>query len=310
MGQRKKKETKKNIFGTIVAIIILIIVAALSVDSSFADSEVLATIKSQAENILFSQSNRIEFVAEDNLKVYFIDVGQADSILLVNKDKTMLIDAGNNDDGNKVVDFIKNKGITQLDYVVGTHPHEDHIGGLDDVINSFDVKNVFMPNVQTTTKTFKDVMNAVKNKKLKIKAPEVGYKFDLGEANCEVMSIGTDSTNLNTTSIVIRVVFGNESFLFTGDAETSNENAREWPKTTVLKVGHHGSSTSSSQEFLSQVKPEISIIMCEKGNDYGHPHKEVLSRLKKIGTTIYRTDKQGTIEIETDGNELNIKTEK
>ena len=314
MGKKKEKENKKKVWLMLTTFIVLVL-AVLGIDSNLleaVENEIYNTIGITREptEAPYTIKNEPEFIAEDDLKVYFLDVGQADSILVVNKDETMLIDAGNNGDGKDVVNFIKDKGIKKINYVIGTHPHEDHIGGLDDVINSFEIGKVYMPNVQTTTKTFTDVLTAIQKKGLKIRSPEVGFKFKVGEAECEIMSVGTDTENLNSTSIIIRLLFGNKSFLFTGDAEISNEKARQWPQTTVLKVGHHGSSSSSSQKFLNQVKPEIAVITCEKGNDYGHPHKITLDKLKKVGATIYRTDLNGTITITTDGNKLEVITEK
>lgn len=239
-----------------------------------------------------------EITDTGNLKVYYFDVGQADSILIVNNNKTMLIDAGNNDDGELIVNNIKKLGISKLDYVIGTHPHEDHIGGLDNVIDAFDIGTIYMPKVQTNTKTFEDVLDSISNKNLTVTAPQIGDKFQVGNANCEVMSTGEDSSNLNSTSIVIRMEYNNKSYLFMGDAEKINEDSREWPETDILKVGHHGSSTSSSQRFLNQIKPKIAVIQLGQGNKYGHPHDEVIKRLEKIGVAIYRTDLQKDILIE------------
>ena len=169
--------------------------------------------------VIFINGKNGTQVFEENLNVYFIDVGQADSILVSNKNETMLIDAGDNDNGRDVVNFIKEKGITKINYLIGTHPHADHIGGLDDVINSdLEIENIYMPKIQTNTKTFEDVLDAIKNKGLKVTAPKKGDKFKIGDSNCEIMTDSIiDENNLNLSSIIIRLEYGDNSFLFMGD---------------------------------------------------------------------------------------------
>ena len=297
MGKRTKKQGK--IISTLIILIIALILGA------FTQKEIPTEVAKQEDINTVIQSE-----VTDDLKVYFIDVGQADSILVTSKDKAMLIDAGNNEDGEDVVNFIKEKGITKLNYVIGTHPHEDHIGGLDDVINAFDIDNVLLPDITTNTKTFEDVLDAIENKHLEITTPQIGDTFTLGESNCEVKSTIIDNSNLNLASLVIRLEFGKNSFLFMGDAETENEEQTTWEQTTVLKVGHHGSNTSSSLKFLEQVKPQIAVIMVGEGNRYGHPNEETLEKLEKMNSKIYRTDENGTITITSDGNECKVETEK
>lgn len=241
-------------------------------------------------------------------------MGQADSILVQSNGVNMLIDAGTNKAGATVVKDLQNLGVTKIDYLIGTHPHEDHIGGMDDVIKNFDIGTIFMPKIQTNTKTFEDVLDAIASKNLKVTSPEVGYTYNVGDAKCEIMSIGSgeneEKSNLNLSSIVIRMTYGTQSFLFMGDAETENESSRTWPQTTVLKVGHHGSNTSSSQKFLNEVKPEIAVISVGTGNMYGHPKQTTLNKLTKIGAKIYRTDENGTVTITTDGKTSTVTTEK
>lgn len=238
----KRKDKKIQIITSIISIVILLGLILCGVNTEVLNqfSNIIGL------NIVFEEKQEeatatpIEFVADDNLKVYFIDVGQADSILVINQDKSMLIDAGNNEDGEDIVNFIQEKGIEKLNYVIGTHPHEDHIGGLDDIINHIEVENIYMPKIETTTKTFEDVLDAISNKNLKITIPTKGQTFNIGEAQCEIMTDSIlEKENLNLSSIVIRLEFGNNSFLFMGDAETKNEESRNWPKTDVLKVGHH-----------------------------------------------------------------------
>lgn len=245
------------------------------------------------------------------LKIHYINVGQADSVLIQQGSQSMLIDAGNNADSDTVKNYISQQGITQLDYVVGTHPHEDHIGGLDYVINSFKIGKIYMPKATSTTKTFQDVVTAIKNKGMTATVPTPGETFKLGEANCTILGpINSKDDDLNTYSIVIKIVFGNNKFMFTGDAQASNEQDMIEKgydlSADVLKVGHHGSHTSTSQAFLDKVNPAYAVISVGKGNDYGHPHKEVMERLQAKGIKAYRTDESGNIVCTSDGKNISF----
>lgn len=248
-------------------------------------------------------------VVTGDLKVHYIDVGQADSILIQQGNNAMLIDAGNNGDGSLVVDYLKKQDISKLDYIIGTHPHEDHIGGLDSVINVFDIGNVIMPKATHTSQTYKDVITAISNKNLKITTPKVGDSYKLGNAEFTILAPNKDNyTELNDYSIVTRLKYGNNSFIFTGDAEALSEGeilAKQLDiSADVLKVGHHGSDTSTSQAFLDKVNPKYAVISVGTGNDYGHPTNTILSRLSAKGVSTFRTDKQGTIVATSNGSNI------
>ena len=299
-----KKSQKNTIIGSIITVIILIILTITGNDSQIFKSTTSATndnvsseVLDNLENVSIQTGNDcISTIPQDNnLRVYCLDVGQGDSILITNNNKTMLIDASTNEMGSRVVKYLNDLGIKKIDYLVGTHPHEDHIGGLDNVIKNFDIGTIYMPNVVATTKTFEEVIDAISAKKLKVTSPKTGDKFTVGNAECEVMSIRIDKDDYNNCSIVIKMDFNNVSYLFTGDAEESVESSRKWPHIDVLKVGHHGSNTSSSKNFLEQIKPEVALISVGQGNTYGHPTQATLKRLSNIGAKIYRTDENGTI---------------
>lgn len=251
--------------------------------------------------------------AATNLQVHFIDVGQADSFLIqLPNGQNMVVDGGNNADGTAVVNFIKSKGISHLDYVVGTHPHEDHIGGLDNVINSFGVTKVYMPNATSTTQTYNDVITAIRNKGLSVTTARAGVTLFNTTANgltLKAVMVAPNSSsysNLNEYSAVIRLTYGSTNFLLTGDAEGVSENemlnSGQTISANILKVGHHGSRTSSSAAFLDRVKPSAAVITVGLNNDYGHPHQETIDRLKARGIKIYRTDLQGTLTFTTTGS--------
>ena len=304
---RKRRNTKmKKLLSTAIALIIIGIAGILGTNEKFVD-----TVSNIGEQVNTQNEQQVEFVAQEDLLIDYIDVGQADSILIRNQDKVMLIDAGTNEAGETVVNYLENLGITKIDYLIGTHPHEDHIGGLDDVINKFDIGQIYMPKIETTTKTFEDVLEAIENKNLTVTAPNKGDEIVLGQATGKFMTEPIlDKDNLNVSSLVFRLEFGNNSFLFMGDAEEENEKTISWPKTDVLKVGHHGSSTSSSEEFLKQVQPQYAIIMVGEDNSYGLPTQETINKLNTIGSTIYRTDENGTIQLTSDGNTIKVKTSK
>lgn len=246
----------------------------------------------------------------DNLKVHFIDVGQADSILIEQNNEYMLIDAGNNEDGPLLVNYFNNLGITSFKYVFGTHAHEDHIGGLDDIIKNFTIENFYMPEVITTTKTFEDVLDALEAKQVAFQTPKINDELTFKDSKIKVLSILNDDEDLNDTSIVLRLKYGTTSFLFTGDASSTIEKniLNKEIQSDVLKLGHHGSRYSTSKDFLKKVSPTYAIISVGKNNSYNHPHSEVFKRLNEQNVKIYRTDEQGTIIAESNGTIINFTT--
>lgn len=255
---------------------------------------------------------------EGELQVYFIDVGNADSILIRQGEVNALIDAGERGDGDDVLAYLNQQGVKKLDLVIATHPHADHIGGMADVINGIPVDKFvmsFMPEDETpTTATYLNMLEALDNKSVPVEEAKPGTVYMLGTAQLTVLAPLSESDEANNISVVTRLTFGERSFLFMGDAETDVEDelliSGRPLSADVIKLGHHGSNTSSSQAFLTKVDPDYAIIACGKGNSYGHPHGEVLSRLDKMDVDIYRADVHGHIAIATDGKNLTISTQK
>ncbi len=249
------------------------------------------------------------------LKVHFLDVGQGDSILIqFPNGRNMLVDAGGNDDASTVVNYLKKTGVVQVDYLVGTHPHEDHIGSMDTVIDNFQIGEVIMPKATTTTRTFRDVLEAIDRKGLQIRPAKAGTSIlEDGLLSAKILApCGDDYVKLNNYSVVIKVTYGEVSFLLLGDAEALSEKeileSGAGIKADVLKVGHHGSNSSTSAPYLKSVGPRYAVISVGYGNDYQHPHQVVLNRLKKGGIEVLRTDERGTVLFTTNGKELSFTT--
>ena len=248
-------------------------------------------------------------------KVHFLDVGQADCILVQSGALYALIDAGNNTDSRIILQYLNNLGISRFEYVVGTHPHEDHIGSLDTIINTYDIGKIIMPKVQADTNTFEDLLDSIAAKGLKVTTPQPGSIYNLGDAELQILAPnGSSYEETNDFSVVIRLVFGNTSFLLTGDAESLSEQEMISKGYTlqadVLKVGHHGSASSTTTSFLSKVNPLYSVICVGVDNTYGHPSPSTLQRLNNAGVTVYRTDINGTIVFSSDGQNLSVSFEK
>lgn len=311
-----KNKIKKRIKNFITTLILATLMLILSIISDAFPDEVNNYIESDL-NILVNETNSINVstlestvvTADSQLKIYYFDVGQADSELIIADDKVMLIDAGNREDGANLAKYIKALGIKKIDYLIGTHAHEDHIGGMTNIVKSFDIGTVYMPDVSTTTRTYENLLTAISKKGLGLSTCNIGDTFSVGSGVCTVMNVrNEEQEDLNDTSICLHFVYGQNKFLFMADASESMEKDVTWSKVDVLKVGHHGSATSSSADFLKQVKPTDAIILCGKNNSYGHPHTEALERLENVGAKIHRTDTLGTILLTSNGTTYDIKS--
>ena len=307
---------KRNIVLSLLLVLLVIMCAACTSSPTNAPNAAPSAPNSPSVPNNDGTSNTEKAVLQpdiEQLKVHFLDVGQADSILLqVPGGKNILVDAGNNDDGSLVTGYLNQLGIKKIDFLVGTHPHEDHIGGMDNVIKAFEIGKVFMPNKTNTTKTYEDVLLALKAKNLKITNAKAGVSL-LEQDNIKINFIAPNKTkyeDLNNWSAVLHVQYGDTAFLLTGDAEQLSEKemlaAGANLKADVLKIGHHGSSSSTSQKFFNAVIPKYAVISVGKDNDYGHPHKETLTKLSKAEIKLYRTDLNGTVVFTSDGKNINV----
>ena len=249
-----------------------------------------------------------------NFEMHFLDVGQALSVLVECDGQYMLYDGGNVDDGSYVVSYLQNLGVEELQYVFCSHAHEDHVGGLAAALAYFPANHVYSPVTEASTKCFRDFVKYTQQQGLQVEVPAVGTTWPLGSASVTMLGPVAQYSDTNDTSIVLRIDYGNTSFLLTGDmentAETDLVNSGANLKADVLQVGHHGSSTSTSYLFLNAVLPEMGVISCGTGNKYGHPHEETLSILRDAKVDVYRTDLQGTITISSDGQNFTVGTER
>lgn len=248
-------------------------------------------------------------LGDEYLEIHFLDVGQSDCILLIQGEETLLIDAGNDENSQQIIDYIEKLGISDLDYIIGTHAHADHIGGLDKIVNYFEIGNIYFPKQTATTKNFEEFILAVKNKNMKLNIPNVGESFNIGDAKCIFLSPQQkEYEESNNYSIVVKVIYGNTSYLFMGDAETLVENELIESgydlSADVLKIGHHGSNTSSSEKFLKIVNPKYGIISVGKDNNYNLPSDKIINRLNRFNINVLRTDLIGTIILKSDGNNI------
>ena len=246
------------------------------------------------------------------LSVHYLDVGQGDSIFIeLPNQKCMLIDAGENMYGKSITEYINNLGYQKIDYLVATHPHADHIGSMAYVVKHNDIGEIYMPKVATTTKTYENLLNAISDKGLKVKSAKAGMNIvDDNDFSINILApVTIEEDDLNNCSIILKMNYKSDSFLFLGDAEKKElETVTADMSAEVLKVGHHGSRTSTTKALLEEVNPKYAVISLGKNNSYGHPHKSTLKLLDEFGVETYRTDEDGTIVISTEGSGVTIKT--
>ncbi|HLR34098.1 MAG TPA: ComEC/Rec2 family competence protein, partial [Tissierellales bacterium] len=274
---------------------------------------VLAIILTLTLTSCVTDGENVSNIDKGELEVHYIDIGQGDSIFIqLPNGETILIDGGPRTNSKILVNYLEELGVENINYLVATHPHEDHIGGLPNVIRNFKVDKIYMPDKTANTAIFEEFLLEIKEKDVEVNTVSGGDVLIEGDGlKYEVMAPNEEKySNTNDYSIVTKITYKNNSFLFTGDAEKTSEKEiieKGYKLSSdVLKVGHHGSSTSTSEDFLKNVQPKYGVISCEKGNEYGHPHKEIIKILENYGVEILRTDELGTIVMTSDGKEIKI----
>jgi beta-lactamase superfamily II metal-dependent hydrolase len=242
-----------------------------------------------------------------DIKIHYIDVGQGDSELIQIDDKNILIDAGTSD--KKALEYLKSVGVTKLDYVIATHPHKDHIGSMDNVIENCSVGTFYAPKVSTTTNAYENMINSLGSKNVKLTVPKAGDQITIGNATITFLAPNSSAyEDINNYSIVVKLKYGNNSFIFMGDAQALSENemlTRQLDvQADVLKVGQHGSDTSTSQAFLNKVNPKYAVISCGKDDSYQHPNQTTIEKLNAKNIEVFRTDLDGTVIATTNGKDI------
>ena len=267
--------------------------------------------------LLCSCDMLIEYTEETpsgTLAVHYLDVGQGDSIFIeLPNSKTMLIDSGENYHGEGIINYINSCGKSKIDYLIATHPHTDHIGSMAYVVRHMDIGEVYMPRVSTSTRTYENLLDSIFDKGLKIKSATAGTSvLKEGDLKIEVLApVTIYEDDLNNCSVILKITYKDRSFLFTGDAEEKEFDEVYLDMTAdVLKVAHHGSCTSTTEDILERINPEIAVISLGTDNEYGHPHKSTMKHLNNYECEIYRTDKDKTIKISTDGYSLEVETDR
>ncbi len=250
----------------------------------------------------------------DGAEFHFIDVGQGDAVLIRTPDGDVLIDAGKNSSEEFLNSYLKNQGVDKIEYAIFTHPHEDHIGGADMIIKNYEVENTILPNRTASTQTYINMLSEISAKNVATLEARSGDKFRVGNLVLNILGpVRNDYDEVNDHSVVVLAEWGKTRVMLAGDAELEAENdilkkfGNSNINCNILKLGHHGSSSSSGEKWLRAINPDIGIICCGKDNDYGHPHSEIIERLTKYGIKSYRTDQMGTLVFVSDGNSVSLK---
>lgn len=302
----KHKKIKKNIKRNFFEILIILL-AFLIINNQDKIKNLFNQNNNQNQNDYINTNN-------DLLKVHYLDVGQGDSIFIeLPNNKTMLIDAAESYQSENIINYLKNLNYQKIDYVIGTHPHTDHIGGLKDIINTFEIGKIYMPKVVSTTKTYESLLMTIKDKNLKINTAKAGTSIiDIDTLKINILAPNNSTyTELNNYSVVTKITYGTTKFLFMGDAEKLSENEiKEDVTADVIKIGHHGSNTSSSIDFIKKVNAKYGIISVGLNNKYNLPKEETITNWENSGTKIYLTSINGTITAISDGTNIKIESEK
>lgn len=302
----KHKKIKKNIKRNFFEILIILL-AFLIINNQDKIKNLFNQNNNQNQNDYINTNN-------DLLKVHYLDVGQGDSIFVeLPNNETMLIDAAESYQSENIINYLKNLNYQKIDYVIGTHPHTDHIGGLKNIINTFEIGKIYMPKVVSTTKTYESLLMAIKDKNLKINTAKAGTSIiDTDTLKINILAPNNSIyTELNNYSVVTKITYGTTKFLFMGDAEKLSENEiKENVTADVIKIGHHGSNTSSSIDFIKKVNAKYGIISVGLNNKYNLPKEETITNWENSGTKIYLTSTNGTIRASSDGTNIKIESEK
>lgn len=302
----KHKKIKKNIKRNFFEILIILL-AFLIINNQDKIKNLFNQNNNQNQNDYINTNN-------DLLKVHYLDVGQGDSIFVeLPNNETMLIDAAESYQSENIINYLKNLNYQKIDYVIGTHPHTDHIGGLKNIINTFEIGKIYMPKVVSTTKTYESLLMAIKDKNLKINTAKAGTSIiDTDALKINILAPNNSTyTELNNYSVVTKITYGTTKFLFMGDAEKLSENEiKENVTADVIKIGHHGSNTSSSIDFIKKVNAKYGIISVGLNNKYNLPKEETITNWENSGTKIYLTSTNGTIRASSDGTNIKIESEK